>query len=78
VEELEILHLPRATRNYRFDELTVQRLNKLANRLGSKTETEIVSVGIAHLLGSIERDQAVWMTAPSEATRAHKRSRDAA
>ena len=73
MEVLEIVHLLRATRNYRFDELTMERLNKLANRLGSKTETEIVSVGIAHLLGSIERDQAVWMTAPSETQKSHKR-----
>lgn len=77
MEFLEILHLPKATRSYRFDELTIQRLNKLANRLG-KTETEIVSTGVAHLLGSLERDQPLWMTAPSEGTRSHKRPSNAA
>lgn len=70
---LEVLHLPRTTRSYRFDELTIQRLNKLTGRLGM-TETETVSRGIAHLLGSIERDQPLWMTAPSEAQKSHKRS----
>jgi hypothetical protein len=74
VEELEIVHLPRATRNYRFDEQTIQRLNKLSNRLGAKTETDILEDAIAHLLGSLERDQPVWMTAPSEVLKSHKRS----
>jgi hypothetical protein len=74
--ELEILHLPRATRSYRFDELTMERLNKLAGRLG-KTETEIVSAGVAHLLGTLERDQPIWMTAPSEGQKSHKKRSNA-
>lgn len=52
-------------------------MNKLTGRLG-KTETEIVSVGVAHLLGSLERDQPIWMTAPSEAQKSHKRASGAA
>lgn len=71
--ELEIVNLPRTARSYRFDEQTIQSLNKLANRLGSKTDTEIVSIGIAHLLGSLERDNPIWMTAPSDTQKGHKR-----
>jgi len=74
---LEVLRLPREARSYRFDELTLERLNKLSNRLAGKGETEIVRDALGHLLGSLERDQAVWMTAPSEVQKAnpsgHKR-----
>jgi hypothetical protein len=77
--DLEILSLPaRPTRNYRLDELTLERLNKLAGRLGGKTETQIIIDAVAHFLGSIERDQPVWVTSPSEGQKSHKRRPDAA
>lgn len=63
---LEVLELPKQRRNFAFDELTIERLNKLSNRLGGKTDTDIIRDSLAHFLGSLERDQAVWMTAPSE------------
>jgi hypothetical protein len=77
--ELEIYNLARPTqRSYRFDEQTVERLNKLSNRLGNKTETQIITDAIGHLLGSLERDQPIWMTAPSESQKSHKRPSNAA
>ncbi len=76
--EIRILELPRVTRSYRFDDRTLERLNKLARRLPSKSDTAILEDAIAHLLGTLERDQPTWMTAPSDSQKGHKRPPDAA
>lgn len=75
---LEVLRLPREARSYRFDEQTLERLNKLANRLQGKNETDIVRDAVAHFLGTLERDQPLWMTAPSEAQKANASHKKAA
>lgn len=51
--------------NFRLSLQTQRRLAKLALRLG-KSKTEVLELAVTHLLGSLERDQAVWLTAPSE------------
>jgi len=51
--------------NFRLSPTTTRRLAKLALRLG-KSKTDVLETAVVHLLGTLERDQAVWMTVPSE------------
>lgn len=68
--ELEVLTLAAKRKQFVFDELMLERLNKLSNRLAGKTETDIMRDSLAHFLGTVERDQPVWMTVPSEVQKA--------
>lgn len=79
----EIIALPRpSTRQYRFDERTNERLDKLASMLPSKSETAIVADAVGHFLSTLERDERPWMTVPSEqlppGRKSHKRPSDVA
>ena len=76
--ELEVLALPKTRKHFVADELTLERINKLSNRLAGKTDTEIIKDSLAHFLGTIERDLPVYVTAPSEVQKSkpadHKRT----
>jgi hypothetical protein len=76
--EAEIVTLPRpSTRQYKWDERTCDRLDKLAELLPTKSEVEILRDAIGSFLSQLERDERVSMTVPSEhlppSRRAHKR-----
>jgi hypothetical protein len=84
--EAEILTLPErpSTRQYKWDDLTVARLDKLGELLPQKDEASILRDCIGHFLSTLERDERPWMTVPSELEAAaakrpkrHKRSGDA-
>ena len=62
------------SRSYRFTNSTTKRLERLSDIL-EKTDTAIIEEAIAHLLGTLERDQPVWLTSPPKG---HKRGGDAA
>jgi hypothetical protein len=63
---------------YRLNARTKERLERLRG-LMDKTEAEILEDAVAHLLGTLERDQPIWPTAPSDRQTRHKRPpRDAA
>jgi predicted transcriptional regulator len=65
------------SRSYRFTNSTAKKLERLADIM-EKSDTAIIEEAIAHLLGTLERDQAVWMTSPKDAQKGHKNPRDAA
>lgn len=66
------------SRSYRFTNGSVKKLERLSGLL-EKTDTQIIEEAIAHLLGTLERDQPVWMTSPPGDEKTHKRPpRDAA
>ncbi len=84
--EVEILSLPErpSTRQYKWDDLTVERLDKLAEVLPQKDEASILRDAIGHFLSTLERDERPWMTVPSELEvaaskrqKSHKRPKDA-
>ena len=62
---------------HRLSARTREQLEVLHDVLG-KTESEILEDAVAHLLGTLERDQPVWLTAPSDRGKRHKRPPDAA
>jgi hypothetical protein len=73
--EFEVIDLARArTRSYRFSDQTGERLKKLGEKLESKTETQILEDAVAHLLSTLDRDLPVYMTAPSDGAKRHKRT----
>lgn len=74
----EVLEMPRKTQSFRFSDRTRERLDKLGAILPGKSETAILEDAVAHLLGSLERDEPVRMTAPSDSQKRHKRPPDAA
>ncbi len=61
-----------SSRSYRFTNSTASRLEKLADIL-EKSDTAIIEEAIAHLLGTLERDQPVWLTSPPKAVPKHPR-----
>jgi len=66
-----------SSRSYRFTNSTASRLERLADML-EKSDTAIIEEAIAHLLGTLERDQPVWLTSPPKGRDGHKRGGDAA
>lgn len=64
-------------RGFKLSASTNQRLERLSKML-DKSDTAIIEDAIAHLLGTLERDEPVRMTAPSDAAKRHKSPRDAA
>lgn len=60
------------SRSYRFTNSTVSKMERLAALL-EKTDTQILEEAVAHLLGTLERDQPVWMTSPKDREEGHKR-----
>ena len=65
------------TRSYRFSKVTAERQERLAELL-QLSDTAILENAIAHLLGTIERNQPVWLTSPTDLNKRHKTPRDAA
>jgi len=61
-----------ASRSYRFTNSTTRKLEKLADLL-EKSDTQIIEDAIAHLLGTLERDQPLWATSPGDDKKSHKR-----
>jgi hypothetical protein len=81
--EAEIITLvPRpTTRQYKWDDLTVERLDKLADIFPYKDEVDILRDAIGNFLSQMERDERPSLIVPSERRRAaksHKRRPDAA
>lgn len=80
--ELELIALPRpSTRQYKWDERTAERLDKLAELLPHQDEVDRLRVAVGHFLSTLERDERVLMVVPSEqspeAKKRYKRGRDA-
>jgi hypothetical protein len=66
------------SRNFRFTNSTNSKLERLADIL-EKSDTAIIEDAIAHLLGTLERDNPVYLTSPRGTEKTHKRPpRDAA
>jgi len=66
-----------ASRSFRFTNSTAKKLDRLA-RLTEKSDTAIIEDAIAHLLGTLDRDQPVFLTSPRDSEKGHKRGGDAA
>lgn len=64
-----------ASRSFRFSTVTSRRLERLSDLL-EKSDTAILEDAIAHMIGTLERDQPVWLTAPSDGRKHHKRGSD--
>jgi len=64
-------------RGFKLSAATNRRLERLS-RILDKSDTAIIEDAIAHLLGTLERDEPIRMTAPSDTSKAHKSPRDAA
>lgn len=65
------------SRSFRFSGITAKRLERLG-KMVEKSDTAIIEDAIAHLLGTLERDEPIRMTAPSDDPKRHKRPPDAA
>jgi hypothetical protein len=65
------------SRSYRFTNSTAKKLERLSD-LTEKTDTSIIEDAIAHLLGTLERDQPIFLTSPQDPRKGHKGPRDAA
>lgn len=62
-----VIALPRpSTRQYKWDERTIERLDKLADLLPHQDEVDVLRVAVGHFLSTLERDERVLMTVPSE------------
>jgi hypothetical protein len=76
IVEASILRLMAApkgeSRNFKFGPLTAKRLEKLGRKL-DKSDTAILEIAITHLLSTLERDEPVRMTIPTEGSVTHKR-----
>ncbi len=57
--------LPTTPRSFRLSEQDIDRLNRLQRRLG-RSQTEVVSMAITHLLAALLRDERVHLTVPDE------------
>ena len=55
--------------NVRLSARAAARLDRLQRKL-SASKTQVVEDALVHLLGSLERDQAIWLTVPGEAQEA--------
>lgn len=67
-----------SSRSYRFSNSTANRIKRLAELL-EKSDTQIIEDAIAHLLGTLERDQPLWAISPEDLKKLHKKPpRDAA
>jgi hypothetical protein len=64
-------------RGFKFSGVTAKRLERLGKIL-EKSDTAIIEDAIAHLLGTLERDEPIRLTAPSDVPNRHKRGGDAA
>lgn len=65
------------SRSYRFSKVTADRLQRLADLL-EKSDTAILEDAIAHLLGTLDRDEPIYLTSPNDRQKRHKPPRDAA
>lgn len=79
MEPARIFTMPteKTTRSFRFSKVTSERMARLADLL-EKSDTAILEDAIAHLLGTLERDQPVWQITPAELRKRPKSPRDAA
>jgi hypothetical protein len=64
-------------RGFKLSAATNRRLQRLS-RILDKSDTAIIEDAVAHLLGTLERDEPVRMTSPSDDPKRHKRPPDAA
>lgn len=62
---------------FRINRRSLDKLARLRALL-EKSDADILEDAIDHLLGTLERDQPVWKTAPSDSRKGHKPPRDAA
>jgi hypothetical protein len=62
---------------FRISPLAKRQLKQLAEQQ-DKSDAEILEIAIAHLLGTLDRDQPVWMTGTKPVPKGHKRPPDAA
>lgn len=65
------------SRSYRFTNSTVKKMERLADIL-EKSDTAIIEDAIANMLGTLERDNPVYLTNPGDIRKTHKRGGDAA
>jgi predicted DNA-binding protein len=65
------------SRSYRFTNSTAKKLERLA-AITEKSDTAIIEDAIAHLLGTLERDNPIYLTSPKDVQKGHKSPRDAA
>jgi hypothetical protein len=65
------------SRSYRFTNSTAKKLERLA-AITEKSDTAIIEDAIAHLLGTLERDNPIYLTSPRDIGKTHKNPRDAA
>lgn len=70
MEPAKIFTMPieKTTRSYRFSKVTQDRIERLGELL-QKSDTQILEDAIAHLLGTVDRDQPVWVTSPHDRKR---------
>ena len=52
-------------RTFRLTDLDDKRLDRL-RRMVDKSPSAVQSLALAHLLATLERDQPIWLTVPSE------------
>lgn len=57
--------LPTTPRSFRLSEQDLDRLSRLQRQLG-RSQTEVVSMAITHLLATLRRDERVHLTVPGE------------
>lgn len=62
---------------FRLSPLAKRRLRAMAEST-DRSDAEILEIAIAHLLGTLDRDQPVWMTGTKPLPKTHKRPPDAA
>ena len=65
----KLLLMPeKSSTSFRLSATAQRRLRKLCYRLGKaeRDRAEVLETAITHCLGSLERDQPLWMTVPSE------------
>lgn len=61
------------SRSYRFSNGSVKKLQRLSAIRPDMSDTAIIEAAIAHLLGTLEREQPVWLTSPGDLQKSHKR-----
>lgn len=57
--------LPTKQRSFRLSDRSVAHLERLADRL-NRNQTDVVELALAHLLATLERDERVHLTPPSD------------
>ena len=74
---IELMPTPKEGYGFRLSPLAKRRLARMATDM-EKSEAQILEIAITHLLGTLEREQGIWMTAAEPPRKSHKRPPDAA